>query len=90
MISAFYGMILYFNATQFTPGERAGIGTCIAVMAVLSAVLYGVPLDSPQGVQDFEGASLISGKGPLDRGHDLKLGNNIKRLQNAQLQKELL
>ena len=42
VISAFYGMILYFNDNQFTPGERAGIGTCIAVMAVLSAVLYGV------------------------------------------------
>lgn len=30
------------QCNQFTPGKRADIGTCIAVMAVLSAVLYGV------------------------------------------------
>ena len=42
VIGAFYGMILYFNDNRFTPGEFAGMGTCAAVMAVLSALLYGV------------------------------------------------
>ena len=42
VISAFYGMILYFNDNRFTPGEFAGMGTCAAVILVLSAVLYGV------------------------------------------------
>ena len=40
VISAFYAMILYFNDNRFTPGEIAGMGTCAAVVAVLSAVLY--------------------------------------------------
>lgn len=44
VISAFYGMILYFNDNRFTPGEFAGMGTCAAVILVLSAVLYGVYL----------------------------------------------
>lgn len=42
VISAFYGMILYFNDNRFTPGELAGMGTCAAVAAALSLVLYGV------------------------------------------------
>ena len=42
VISAFYGMILYFNDNRFTSGEFAGMGTCAAVILVLSAVLYGV------------------------------------------------
>lgn len=42
VISAFYGMILYFNDNRFTPGEFAGMGTCAVVILVLSAVLYGV------------------------------------------------
>ena len=42
VISAFYGMILYFNDNRFTPGEIAGMGTCAAVVAALSLVLYGV------------------------------------------------
>ena len=42
VISAFYGMILYFNDNRFTPGEFAGMSTCAAVILVLSAVLYGV------------------------------------------------
>lgn len=44
VISAFYGMILYFNDNRFTPGEFAGMGTCAVVILVLSAVLYGVYL----------------------------------------------
>ena len=42
VICAFYGMILYFNDNRFTPGELAGMGTCAAVVAALSLVLYGV------------------------------------------------
>lgn len=42
IISTFYVMILYFNDNRFTPGEVAGMGTCIAVIAALSLVLYGV------------------------------------------------
>ena len=42
VISAFYGMILYFNDNRFTPGELAGMGTCAAVVAALSLVLYSV------------------------------------------------
>ena len=42
VISAFYTMILYFNDNRFTPGELAGMGTCAAVAAALSLVLYGV------------------------------------------------
>ena len=42
IISAFYVMIMYFNDNRFTPGEIAGMGTCAAVIAVLSLVLYGV------------------------------------------------
>ena len=42
VISAFYGMILYFNDNRFTPNEFAGMGTCAAVVAALSLVLYGV------------------------------------------------
>ena len=42
VISAFYGMILYFNDNRFTPGEIAGMGTCAAAVAALSLVLYGV------------------------------------------------
>lgn len=42
IISAFYVMIMYFNDNRFTPGEVAGMGTCAAVIAVLSLVLYGV------------------------------------------------
>lgn len=44
VISAFYGMILYFNDNRFTTGEFAGMGTCAVVILVLSAVLYGVYL----------------------------------------------
>ena len=42
VISAFYLMIMYFNDNRFTPGEMAGMAVCAAVIAVLSAVLYGV------------------------------------------------
>ena len=42
VISAFYGMIMFFNDSRFTPGEIAGMGTCAAVVAALSLVLYGV------------------------------------------------
>lgn len=42
VISAFYAMIMYFNDNRFTPGEIAGMGTCAAVVAALSLVLYGV------------------------------------------------
>ena len=42
VISAFYVMIMYFNDNRFTPGEVAGMGTCAAVAAALSLVLYGV------------------------------------------------
>ena len=42
VISAFYVMIMYFNYNRFTPGEFAGMATCAAVIAALSAVLYGV------------------------------------------------
>ena len=42
VISAFYGMIMYFNDNRFTPGELAGMGTCAAVVAALSLALYGV------------------------------------------------
>lgn len=42
VISAFYAMIMYFNDNHFTPGELAGMGTCAAVVALLSLVLYGV------------------------------------------------
>ena len=42
IISAFYVMIMYFNDNRFTPGEVAGMGTCAAVTAALSLVLYGV------------------------------------------------
>lgn len=42
VISAFYLMIMYFNDNRFTPGEVAGMGTCVAVIAALSFVLYGV------------------------------------------------
>ena len=42
VITAFYLMIMYFNDNRFTPGEMAGMAVCAAVIAVLSAVLYGV------------------------------------------------
>ena len=42
IISAFYVMIMYFNDNRFTPGELAGMGTCAAVLAAVSAVLYGI------------------------------------------------
>lgn len=42
VISAFYLMIMYFNDNRFTPGEMAGMAVCATVIAVLSAVLYGV------------------------------------------------
>ena len=42
VIAAFYLMIMYFNDNRFTPGEFAGMAACAAVIAVLSAVLYGV------------------------------------------------
>lgn len=42
IIAAFYTMILYFNDNRFTPGELAGMGTCAAVIAALSLILYGV------------------------------------------------
>lgn len=42
IIAAFYTMILYFNDSRFTPGELAGMGTCAAVIAALSLILYGV------------------------------------------------
>ena len=42
VISAFYVMIMYFNDNRFTPCEFAGMGTCAAVVAALSLVLYGV------------------------------------------------
>ena len=42
VICAFYAMIMYFNDNRFTPGEIAGMGTCAAVVAALSLVLYGV------------------------------------------------
>ena len=42
VISAFYLMIMYFNDNRFTPSEFAGMAACAAVIAVLSAVLYGV------------------------------------------------
>ena len=42
IISAFYIMIMYFNDNRFTPGEIAGMGTCAAVIVLLSLVLYGV------------------------------------------------
>ena len=42
IISAFYVMIMYFNDNRFTPGEVAGMGTCAAVTAALSLLLYGV------------------------------------------------
>ena len=41
VICTFYGMILYCNDNRFTPGEIAGMGTCAAVVAILSLVLYG-------------------------------------------------
>lgn len=41
-ITFFYSMILYFNDNRFTSGEIAGMGICIAVIALLSAVLYDV------------------------------------------------
>ena len=42
VISAFYTMIMYFNDNRFTPGEVAGMGTCAAVIVLLSMLLYGV------------------------------------------------
>ena len=42
VISAFYLMIMYFNDNRFTSGEFAGMAACAAVIAALSAVLYGV------------------------------------------------
>ena len=42
VISAFYLMIMYFNDNRFTSGEFAGMAACAAVVAALSAVLYGV------------------------------------------------
>ena len=42
IISAFYIMIMYFNDNRFTAGEIAGMGTCAALIVVLSLVLYGV------------------------------------------------
>ena len=42
VIAAFYLMIMYFNDNRFTPGEFAGMAACAAVIAALSAVLYGV------------------------------------------------
>lgn len=42
IISAFYVMIMYFNDNRFTPGEIAGMGTCTAVIVLLSLVLYRV------------------------------------------------
>ena len=41
-ITFFYCMILYFNDNCFTSSEFVGMGICVAVMALLSAVLYDV------------------------------------------------
>ena len=42
LISAFYAMIMYFNDNRFTPGELAGMATCVMVIVLMSFVLYGV------------------------------------------------
>ncbi len=42
VICTFYMMILYFNDGSFTNSEFAGILNCLAVVAAISALLYGV------------------------------------------------
>lgn len=40
VIFMFYTMIMYFNDNRLTPQELAGMGLCLVLIAVLSAVLY--------------------------------------------------
>ena len=42
LIYGFYTMILYFNDNRLTLQELAGIAVCLALVAVVSALLYGV------------------------------------------------
>ena len=42
VICAFYMMILYFNDGTISAGEISGILMCLAVVGVISAMLYGV------------------------------------------------
>ena len=42
LIYGFYAMILYFNDDRLTLNELAGMGVCLALVAAVSALLYGV------------------------------------------------
>ncbi len=42
LILAFYAMILFFNDNRFTAGEAAGFGNCLALVALISLLLWGV------------------------------------------------
>lgn len=43
IIYAFYVMIMFFNdGGSFTPGELAGLASCLALVAAVSLLLYGV------------------------------------------------
>lgn len=42
LIYAFYAMIMYFNDNRLVETEVAGLAVCLGVIAVVSALLYGV------------------------------------------------
>ena len=42
LIYGFYAMIMYFNDNRLTLQELAGMGVCLALVAAVSALLYGV------------------------------------------------
>lgn len=42
LIYGFYAMIMYFNDNRLTLQELAGMAVCLAVVAAVSALLYGV------------------------------------------------
>lgn len=50
LISAFYGMILYFNDGLISSGEWAGIGVCLLLIAAVSSLLYAIYRFTLRGV----------------------------------------
>ena len=42
LIYGFYAMIMYFNDNRFTLQELAGMAVCLALVAAVSALFYGV------------------------------------------------
>ena len=41
LICIFYGMIMFFNDGRLSAGELAGLGSCLLLIAVVAAALWG-------------------------------------------------